>query len=447
MSAFDDEKGRAQIVATMLVRAGFHTNPIKAILANAHWESRVDPTAWEVPGDPSRGVGIWQWTPGTKVPGLLERSHGYDPDYNYQFQVNALVNNVAGQYYTAYYTETWEEFKTLDNDPGYLTIVFMKNFERPRDTPDRWNQQEPYGVYNGSTGEMIEAFNLDYGGGTGGGGGGGTPVQVFRWPFSTPMTINQGPWEPGGDHNDDNATDWGPVPGMTIQNILAPYDGYLTNPDPGWESGNALLFHSKYKVMFADGSISYATIFLVHDEAPLPTGEYKRGDVIYHTGLAGFATGRHVHMEIFRSNQNHEVFFFGTRPESNQFGILSGGMYTNAGDGRIDPEFSRNTIHSGIAGPYRSRQFWIDGGAMSPSNAINATAEQKASISDIGWSETLFANDLRVTNYNDTNDPGGGGTPTPVDPDPPRKITDESISILNDIFHGAPNPHPEWFGR
>lgn len=417
-------------------------NAVKATLANGHWESQLAPDAWEIAGDPTRGVGIWQWTPGTKIAGLLEHAHGQDPDYNFQFQVNAMLNNEAGQYYTAYFTETWDEFKSSQADPSYLTIVFMKNFERPRDTPDRWNQHEPYGVYDGTTGEMIEAFNLDYGEGN----GSGIPVQVFRWPFDGGVTINQGPFETGVDHNDTDAVDWGPMPADTQQAVVAPYDGYLTLPEPGWDGGGAMLFHSKYQVKFADGGVGYATTYMVHDEAPMPPGEYHRGEVIYHAGKAGMATGRHVHMEILRTSKEHPIFYYNMRADDNPFGIISGGVYSDSGKGVVQPEFGRNTKHSGPAGPYHTEQFWIDGGSVSPHNALNVTQEQKDSVVDIGWSVTFFPSDLQVTNYNDTNDGSeSGGKPTEPDPEPPRKEDDDRIALLNDIYRGAPNPHPELF--
>lgn len=438
MAYYDEEKKRAQIVATILTRAGLKPNPIKAILANSHWESQINPAAWERPGDGRSGAGLFQWTPMSGVPGLIDHL-GEDVDHDYQWQINYLLNNSDGRYYQAHYPVSWSEFQKSTKSPSELTYVFQGNFERPGVFRDRWGEPEPYGVYSGSTGEMIESFKLNFGNSN----GSGIPIQVFRWIFNSPITINQGPFETGVDHNDCDATDFGPIPANTQQPVVAPYDGYLTDPAPGWASGNARLFHSKYQVKFADGTIGYATTYYVHDETPKPVGEYKRGDVIGYTGLAGFATGRHLHFEVIKTGKDHKHTYYPSASDDNQFGIVSGGIIGSSGGGNVMPEFGRNTKHGSVYRSYYPESFWVKGGSMSPTNAMSVTADQKASIRDIGWSVTQFANDFKVTGFTDTVD--GNGGENPVDPNPPRDETDEIIGILNDIFHGAPNPHPELF--
>lgn len=69
-------------------------------------------------------------------------------------------------------------------------------------------------------------------------------------------------------------------------------------------NGNACFFESVDKVQFADGTIDYATFMFIHcnDVSHLHLGQIiKQGDVFYHEGTAGQATGNHCHIEVAKS--------------------------------------------------------------------------------------------------------------------------------------------------
>lgn len=66
-------------------------------------------------------------------------------------------------------------------------------------------------------------------------------------------------------------------------------------------NGNACFFESTDKVQFADGTIDYATMMFIHcnDITSLSVGQViKQGEVFYHEGTAGMATGNHCHIEV-----------------------------------------------------------------------------------------------------------------------------------------------------
>lgn len=64
------------------------------------------------------------------------------------------------------------------------------------------------------------------------------------------------------------------------------------------ESANRI-WQSLNKVHLADGSLDYATWVVAHDNTPPGIGTVlNQGDLMGHTGTAGFVTGDHVHLNI-----------------------------------------------------------------------------------------------------------------------------------------------------
>ena len=89
--------------------------------------------------------------------------------------------------------------------------------------------------------------------------------------------------------------------------IIAPYSGTVKQIYPQYE--NEVFFESDYPVLFADGTIDYATTMFVHQDSPMCYGmcigkHYNQGEKIYveggrYGGKNGvFAT--HLHVEFAR---------------------------------------------------------------------------------------------------------------------------------------------------
>ena len=84
--------------------------------------------------------------------------------------------------------------------------------------------------------------------------------------------------------------------------LYAPFTGKIAQIKT---DSNAVWFQSKEKVLFADGTIDYATVRTVHDNdvSDLYVGkEIKQGEYYYKMGNKGNASGVHVHIEISKGH-------------------------------------------------------------------------------------------------------------------------------------------------
>lgn len=84
--------------------------------------------------------------------------------------------------------------------------------------------------------------------------------------------------------------------------LYAPFTGIVKQIN---HDSNGIWFQSKEKVLFADGTVDYATVKTIHDNdiSDLFVGkEIKQGEYYYKMGNKGNATGIHVHIEISRGH-------------------------------------------------------------------------------------------------------------------------------------------------
>lgn len=73
----------------------------------------------------------------------------------------------------------------------------------------------------------------------------------------------------------------------------APFDCHLVYSD---NVGNTRGYSSDRPVWTPQG-LQYVTVAFTHDSNPPSASSYSQGDLIYHTGIAGFVTGDHVHID------------------------------------------------------------------------------------------------------------------------------------------------------
>lgn len=129
----------AQIGSRMTLKA------ICAIMGNIQWESYFNPGQWQGSydvGDMNGGYGLVMWTPASKIFNIV----GYDGAK----QVEAILNLTANDWIEKPGTPmSWEEFKTSDGDLDYLTLVFLKNYERAGDEhlPERQQYARDWYTY------------------------------------------------------------------------------------------------------------------------------------------------------------------------------------------------------------------------------------------------------------------------------------------------------------
>ena len=114
------------------------------------------------------------------------------------------------------------------------------------------------------------------------------------------MNITQA-MDGGHSHKGTKAIDCGWV-NEDNKKLYAPFTGKIAQIKT---DSNAVWFHSKEKVLFADGTVDYATVRTVHDNdvSDLYVGkEIKQGEYYYKMGNKGNATGVHVHIEISKGH-------------------------------------------------------------------------------------------------------------------------------------------------
>ena len=86
-----------------------------------------------------------------------------------------------------------------------------------------------------------------------------------------------------------------------IENVFAPVDMKIVAMYKYNSMGNCVIATSLQKVMFADGTLNYATFQFMHDNniSNLKIGKkIKQWQVFYQEGTTGFATGNHIHLAV-----------------------------------------------------------------------------------------------------------------------------------------------------
>ena len=87
--------------------------------------------------------------------------------------------------------------------------------------------------------------------------------------------------------------------GGGIEDAFAPFDCTLRWKDV--KSGHGLLFQSDREVLCADGTYSHVHFVMWHmnDISAYRVGQkFKQGEKIYEEGMAGRATGNHIHFNV-----------------------------------------------------------------------------------------------------------------------------------------------------
>lgn len=141
---------------TMNILYGWTLNACCGVLGNMQSESTISPCRWE--GDTpypqpvaSRGYGLVQWTPYTKVLDWL-RENGFTIDnfgYGECARMNYEVATNTQWIATSAYPESFKDFTQSTGKPYDLAIEFLANYERPADPnqPIRGTQAEEWYQY------------------------------------------------------------------------------------------------------------------------------------------------------------------------------------------------------------------------------------------------------------------------------------------------------------
>ena len=133
------------MMMSILAPLGWTINAVAALAGNQYAESAFNPWRWESDTmNTARGYGLFQYTPATKYinSSIAAGYTGFAPNYpmgaggqdDGTAQLLFMHNNVDGGYIrTNAYPLTMEQFRTSTQDPGYLALAWLYNYERPAD--------------------------------------------------------------------------------------------------------------------------------------------------------------------------------------------------------------------------------------------------------------------------------------------------------------------------
>lgn len=150
-------KNNAELVRNYFLPLGWTLNAIAGMLGNMEKESTINPGIWgnlDPSGDPDdTGYGLVQWTPYTRITTWLS-SHGYSegsgPGECAKLQEEMSDPSIEVTWIeTDEYPFTFAEFSRSTQDPGYLAMAFLANYERPADPnqPDRAQLAQKWYTY------------------------------------------------------------------------------------------------------------------------------------------------------------------------------------------------------------------------------------------------------------------------------------------------------------
>lgn len=150
-------KNNATLVWQYFQPLGWTLNAVAGMLGNMEKESSINPGIWgnlDPSGPPDEtGYGLVQWTPYTRITTWLS-SHGYAIDDG-NGQCAKLQEEMEHPEIEVTWIETesyplsFREFAFSTQDPGYLAMAFLRNYERPYDPdqPDRAERAQKWYTY------------------------------------------------------------------------------------------------------------------------------------------------------------------------------------------------------------------------------------------------------------------------------------------------------------
>lgn len=99
------------------------------------------------------------------------------------------------------------------------------------------------------------------------------------------------------------------------QAVFAPFTGKIVRIDRGYYRYNTVWLQSCEEVVYADGTVDYMTVVFMHDNnvSDLTVGQViAQGENFYHPGVAGGATGAHVHIACIRGEYKSSMVLTGS---------------------------------------------------------------------------------------------------------------------------------------
>lgn len=139
-------QNNVQCLYQYFIKQNWSKNAIAALASNMETESTINPGIWEnlTPWPPpgSRGFGLVQWTPYTKITDwMTARGFAIGNGKGQCDRIQAEKNGQIEQWYsTNSYPISFQQFSVATSDVGELAYAFMYNYERPADLNQPWRK-------------------------------------------------------------------------------------------------------------------------------------------------------------------------------------------------------------------------------------------------------------------------------------------------------------------
>lgn len=264
--------------------------------ANSDFEG-VGVTVWTRTGDISQKFRTVRTEEGTYKLYSCASSGGFNRVLGIGYYGTAGLyctnSTYAGEYYIRY----------NDEGNGSWTLISVKDADKVLGTKNNRNGASVTLVSAEDT-TMAQSWSFEFDGVVNEEG-----YEYALYPSET-LCVTQGAYDTYS-HQKQNALD------ITTKNksVYAPFTGKIVRIDRGYSRYNTVWLQSCDKVVYADGSVDYMTVVFMHDNnvSDLSVGQIVgQGEYFYDMGVAGGATGSHVHIACIRGKYNSKMGLTGS---------------------------------------------------------------------------------------------------------------------------------------
>ena len=264
--------------------------------ANSDFEG-VGVTVWTRTGDISQKFRTVRTEEGTYKLYSCASSGGFNRVLGIGYYGTAGLyctnSTYAGEYYIRY----------NDEGNGSWTLISVKDADKVLGTKNNRNGASVTLVSADDT-TMAQSWSFEFDGVVNEEG-----YEYALYPSET-LYVTQGAYDTYS-HQKQNALD------ITTKNksVYAPFTGKIVRIDRGYSRYNTVWLQSCDKVVYADGSVDYMTVVFMHDNnvSDLSVGQIVgQGEYFYDMGVAGGATGSHVHIACIRGKYNSKMGLTGS---------------------------------------------------------------------------------------------------------------------------------------
>jgi len=245
----------------------------------------VPVTVWQETGDVTQSFRVVKTDRGTYRLFSIASSGGY----------NRCLTIYAGRAYLFAGAYTWMQNEFIaqycDEDGGTWMLLSVADPTLALSAADTANGAAvalaPVGQEGVSQRWRFDSLEAEYPSG----------YEYALFPSNT-VTITQGAYD-DYSHQNQNAIDISPGSGS----VFAPFTGKIVRIDEGWYRCNTVWLESLAPVVYADGTVDTMTMIFMHDNdiSDLYVGQIiAQKEYFYDMGVAGGATGAHVHIACIR---------------------------------------------------------------------------------------------------------------------------------------------------